>query len=208
MNRMETVKLAYLTFDDVQGRGFAHNNICTSCTVGCFACCAEPLQVSKAEAQYIVKHIPEAERDGVIERTRAWVETVKDSELLKQTAPFAWEWIGLKAMCPLMKDGKCLVYEARPIGCRNHNAVGDPELCGTPEGRKQQKYVGIEEAPLQAATWLVTVEREYDHLGAYLSLFLLNEPLETGGHGKMPFRFKGFEGPQHALTVKLERTDQ
>lgn len=94
-----------------------------ACKSGCSFCCHIPLGVQAHEvflaADYIVKTFTPEELHAVIERARRHRETVagisgEASSRLRQT-------------CPLLRDGHCSIYQARPEvspgtpldGCRN-----------------------------------------------------------------------------------------
>jgi Fe-S-cluster containining protein len=55
-----------------------------------------------------------------------WYRTLPDEKKYRDT-PYAKE----KRACPLLKEGRCSVYEVRPTACRGHYALNQaPEVCG------------------------------------------------------------------------------
>ncbi len=150
-----------------------------TCCKGCHACCAEPLLVNEAEADYLITAIPPQELDGVNARTQEWVFKFLGSGLANVDSPHVIHWLSARLMCPLLKDGLCLVYEQRPLGCRGHNAIGDPKLCHSLGTRLRQKYVISPELNNGVALMLMKACPTSDHLGAFLANKLLAIPLKT-----------------------------
>ncbi len=99
----------------------------TRCGPGCDACCHYPVQASLAEVYTIYRELP----PGGMARVHAYRDVFlaryeergapKDDE---EAALLAW---GLP--CPLLVDGKCSVYDLRPIACRACHSFSDPRLC-------------------------------------------------------------------------------
>lgn len=179
-----------------------------TCRQGCHACCSEPLHVNMAEAKVIVNAIPPGELEGVKARTKEWADQAEASGLLKEELPLAWDWLKFKLVCPLLKNGLCLVYQNRPMGCRSHNAVGDPALCHSIEGRKIQKYFYSPELDQMTAFTLTGASNLADHLGAFLSQMLLKRHVPTAARGKLPIKYDGLSGPKHAGVLHFRRTDK
>lgn len=80
-----------------------------ACRSGCNHCCVSPVSVIGPEvvliAEYIRARFTEVAIEALVARIqerRAIVGTAQDREV----------------MCPLNVDGKCSVYEVRPINCR------------------------------------------------------------------------------------------
>lgn len=90
-----------------------------SCRAGCAHCCYQYTPITLPEAIVLVAHVlakPDgaAELDGHLERARA--------ALAYGDKP--------GHRCPLLgSDNLCRAYEARPIACRTHLVVSEPELC-------------------------------------------------------------------------------
>ena len=74
------------------------------CAPGCDDCCRRSLTLYPFEVERMLaaaEGLAEAELEGVIHRAR-----------LAGADP--------KAACPLLKEGLCLIYAARPVICRTH----------------------------------------------------------------------------------------
>lgn len=85
-------------FSAAIGQRFADH---IACRRGCDACCTH-IGVMVVEAIAIaqaVAALPEAERDAIRQRAR----TMADGDA-----------------CPLLQEGVCLLYHARPVICRSH----------------------------------------------------------------------------------------
>jgi Fe-S-cluster containining protein len=136
---------------------------------GCSACCSEPVYLSEAEARYIVESLTDEQKREVAARASEWL--VKVQRLLNVEEPHVLDWLALRAPCPLLKDGLCMVYDKRPVSCRIHLAIGDPDDCATLEGRKHQKYCQSPEFAKMALQAEVDNEAGvilFDNLGVWL----------------------------------------
>jgi Fe-S-cluster containining protein len=74
------------------------------CRVGCFSCCRPPDTLFAIEAQIVadaVRALSPATKEGIRQR-------LADYEA------------GERELCPLLEDGRCQIYEARPVICRTH----------------------------------------------------------------------------------------
>jgi len=89
-------------------------NIKVACYKGCHWCCHQAVFANSYELHFLSERIkkdfsPE-ELTGVIAKANAKyliTSELSDEEILKYKAP-----------CPLLKDGACSVYVARPMACR------------------------------------------------------------------------------------------
>lgn len=137
------------------------------CGRGCDACCHGPFDVSGADLWLALEALadlkPETQR-GVLARVagaaaaqRAWL-----GEHVPSTATPSLERLGedrfdamcdalVAAPCPLLDEGTCLVYEARPEACRYRGATweddGEVLEMGCPEGWN-------DEAPPARGLWI------------------------------------------------------
>lgn len=129
-----------------------------SCRSGCSACCYDYAMVSATEFAPMLdafrKMTPE-DQQHVRDQNARWIEAHKDlqekhlmvldseeqgrafHESLPEDAPkrmigetTARSWKE-KTPCSFLKDGKCMVYSARPLACRGHNLWDKrgPSLC-------------------------------------------------------------------------------
>lgn len=149
-----------------------------SCRAGCAACCRQLVPISVIEAQALdraVEALPEAARGAVEARFRAAVKRLEQIGLLAPGAPgrmtlkspvadarAAWSevvrrYFSAKIPCPLLdpESLRCLVYEERPMVCREH-------LVTTPEERCEALDEGVRAVPrgLRGSEVLATAARE------------------------------------------------
>lgn len=114
-----------------------------TCRRGCSACCSEPVYVGPEEVELLVESIPPAEMPGVIQRVNEWLAKMLPSGLVDPEvngmANLA-QYRAMRAPCPLLKNGECLVYQQRPIGCRSHSAKGPREFCENDALRPRQVF--------------------------------------------------------------------
>jgi Fe-S-cluster containining protein len=94
------------------------------CKKGCSWCCHQPIFALGYELDYFKKYIQqnfsEQEQKAVKQRAKEKNDKLKD---LKNDA-----LLNSKYPCPLLKDGTCMVYEARPVACRIYLST-DVESC-------------------------------------------------------------------------------
>ena len=103
--------------------GLIQNEVNTTCSKGCSACCYHPLHISVAEGILLYRHL----RDKGL-----WTKLLEiDLQIHAQkTTGLAPEiWLMARIRCPLLKDNLCSAYEARPFVCRTTFSKGLPELC-------------------------------------------------------------------------------
>jgi Fe-S-cluster containining protein len=89
-------------------------NIKVACSKGCHWCCHQAVFANSYELHYLSEQIKEGFSPGeladVIAKSNAKylvTSELSDEEILKYKAP-----------CPLLKDGACSAYAARPMACR------------------------------------------------------------------------------------------
>jgi hypothetical protein len=152
-----------------------------TCSSGCYHCCAEAAYVERSEAEGCIAAIPPEERAGVIERLRVWVANYKASGIGKDPEPNVLKYRSSGLMCPLLKDGKCLVYADRPYACRGHCAIRDPALCASNATRLEQRFIYSPDLTASVFRSFAKLLGRYsaDHLGCWLSELLLQERLES-----------------------------
>jgi len=85
-----------------------------ACFKGCHWCCHQAVFANSYELHFLSEKIKtnftKEELSGIIERTEAkynMTSKLNDEEVLKFKSP-----------CPLLRDGACSIYEARPMACR------------------------------------------------------------------------------------------
>ena len=87
-------------FERVQGRYGAQMR----CASGCSDCCGHQLTISVVEAEAMARAL-----------------ATRDAETRRRLAARAAALAGASGPCPALEaDGRCAVYEARPLVCRSH----------------------------------------------------------------------------------------
>jgi Fe-S-cluster containining protein len=92
-----------------------------ACRVGCNFCCFNQVEVTPPEAllirSYIAQNFSQQERESLRQRvSRAlYLKAGKSKEKIARLRG--------KLPCPLLQEGKCSVYEVRPLVCRAMHAL-------------------------------------------------------------------------------------
>jgi len=161
-----------------------------TCGRGCAACCSEPVYVERQEVLLLARRLldlPEATRQRVLARTRAWVAKFRASPLLTEKLPHVLAYRALRMPCPLLENQECLLYQDRPNACRMHMAIGPREKCEDDAQRLDQLFVSRHDLMIGGIYKLIegaqpgeTVELVMEHLGLLLAEALLGERVESG----------------------------
>lgn len=146
------------------------------CKEGCFFCCFEAAFACEQEIDYILDGMTPTKIEELKPKLIAWLERAKPVLGHAHSDRIGIAWRLANIPCPLLKDGKCSVYERRPIGCRTFFARSHAENCEMPM-RTHQKFAdwgrpgGMPNALDRAqAKFLMTQERVYiDHIGALIA---------------------------------------
>ena len=92
------------------------------CKLGCAWCCYQEVFAVTHEFLYLqdytLKHLTEKQREGILERAREKV-------MLTLNLPVE-EQLKVRAACPFLEEGSCMVYEARPMACRIYLSSSEP----------------------------------------------------------------------------------
>ena len=92
----------------------AAEGVPAECKKACSWCCYQEVFAVTHEflylKEFVLKHLPEKKREQVLEKAREKV-------MLTMNLPVE-EQLKVRAACPFLEDGSCLVYEARPMACR------------------------------------------------------------------------------------------
>lgn len=93
-----------------------------ACHKGCHNCCYHPVTVSLLEAVTLYQWLQD---HGIWGQVKQKVQDMAD-----KTRGLSFEiWMLSLLPCPLLQDGLCRAYEARPFACRVTYAIGDPHYC-------------------------------------------------------------------------------
>lgn len=94
-----------------------------TCKKGCSHCCYHPVAASLLEGALLYQHL---------KKTRKWTISLKkeiDRVVLLTTGLPPETWMVAQIACPLLRDGLCVGYAARPFQCRTTWSTGDPDQC-------------------------------------------------------------------------------
>lgn len=124
------------------------------CHEGCAACCEVMVMTFRPEALRIAMWLaaPEhaSERAAFLERYRSWraqvgdaPERIADAFVAGRQKDFDQRHLAhqrRRIPCAFLVDGRCSVYEVRPLGCRNTHALDTDARCvaDPPDGRPAQ----------------------------------------------------------------------
>lgn len=157
------------------------------CRAGCFGCCKEPVYAEKREVELIADRIratPEPERSRVEEALKVAVHKLTHSppgkRLMKEDMPNAYDFRAMNIWCPLLKDGKCSVYDIRPSSCRMHIAMSNPEKCHDDSLRRSQRFLMMNDLSTNSQSIGGMTERVFDNLLTLLHNELFGTTIFTG----------------------------
>jgi Fe-S-cluster containining protein len=93
-----------------------------SCRPGCHNCCKHPVYLSLLEGVLTYR---------AIVNQGNWPKVKPElKEMSRRTWGLSSEiWAMSGLVCPLLKDGLCTIYEARPFSCHVAYSVGSPDNC-------------------------------------------------------------------------------
>lgn len=113
-----------------------------TCHKGCDACCHQMVMTTMAEAREAARWIrsqPTAEQERLQQSLEQWLaasaglrqrlQDGADGDLEDLVEGLATEYWAQRIPCPFLQAGSCSMYEARPLICRHHFSLSDPELC-------------------------------------------------------------------------------
>lgn len=85
-----------------------------NCKMGCEWCCHQPVFALDYELGYLQNYIDEYFDD----ETKALIKTKAKHKQNKLSVLSDDDILNAKSPCPLLNDGACIAYEARPMACR------------------------------------------------------------------------------------------
>jgi Fe-S-cluster containining protein len=113
-----------------------------TCAKGCAACCREPVHTFDGEVRWAWESLTEVEKLRVKGRLPAWIEAAQENKaLLDQRLPNAFAYRLNMPPCPFLEGSLCMVYNRRPLSCREFLATGPKEFCDRDDLRPRQEFV-------------------------------------------------------------------
>lgn len=193
-----------------------------SCGAGCTACCHQAVPVSEAEVYYyaeLVASMPEPKRTEVKRRfadslkhfrESGWFSKLRSQKAhsLKGAEELVLEYFREQVPCPFLEDSMCMVYEHRPLACREYLVTSPAENCWKPTP-KDVRTVGLPVKPSSSLKQLTNGEAQSEgFLILTMALELAekhreNFPQRTGEQWMAEFfgRLAEKEGASHNKTV-------
>ena len=118
----EVVRSAQTAFDALNTAKIAELGVTLACRDGCWICCHLRVDVFAHEvfllADFIRKRFAGVELELLMARLTAHTEKVVALEPI--------EHVSQNIRCPLLQDGRCSVYAARPLACRRYHSLELP----------------------------------------------------------------------------------
>ena len=106
-------------FDQTNSRLIAEGRTVLACHEGCSLCCTLRVDVFAHEILLIAHHIRARFSPQTLSELLA--RLASHSERVLPLTPF--EHAPRNVVCPLLRDGRCSIYEVRPLSCRRHHST-------------------------------------------------------------------------------------
>lgn len=122
-------------------------NLGIACHKGCQWCCHQAVYANSCELHFLSEKI---KKSFTSEKILKWVE-IAETKFAITSVMNEKELAKFKAPCPLLEDGACSVYEARPMACRIYLSTRLDtcvEFYHHPEN--EQNYPALIDFPLRA----------------------------------------------------------
>lgn len=162
---------------------YAADGLAPTCRKGCDACCHQMVMTTMAEAREAARWIraqsPE-EQERLVASLHQWHEASAplrrrlqegaDDDLEALVDGLATEYWAQRIPCPFLTAGSCSIYEARPLICRHHFSLSDPELCRAGEDDVIERMETMDEVFFFAQDAIPEEEAE---IGIFPELVLL-----------------------------------
>ena len=133
------VRQAYREMDEAAVIGLERlereDGIVASCKLGCSHCCQFHIVTNIAEAvtlaQYIKKQLSADQVEELRIRTQKWHawDSSRPGRYPTENIDTKIDFSDYIHCCPLLVNGKCIVYPVRPSVCRTHYVCSQPLLC-------------------------------------------------------------------------------
>lgn len=136
-----SLKIIYDAVDAALSQGIGDKPV--SCGPGCSACCTQLVWLTLGEASALVDTY-----HAKIESLRPLL-VAQTQRLMANADPVAWFGTPCVLLAP---DGRCSVYENRPLVCRSLLVASPPQECGKANGTvTKYQTKSVIEGALQAA---------------------------------------------------------
>jgi Fe-S-cluster containining protein len=129
----------YASVDDATARGLdrlrREDGIIPPCKLGCCHCCRYHIQTNMAEAhalaQYVRREFSLDQINDLRMRTLKWHEwdNSRPGRYPSVNVDAETDLSDYEHFCPLLVNGLCSAYPARPVVCRTHFVSSRPRFC-------------------------------------------------------------------------------
>lgn len=150
-----------------------------ACSAGCDTCCGFTFVEHPLALEVILNRINSNPnlKSVFIENYKKRKEKVSDkikkirklSSLKITSEKFQKSWLGLQIPCSLLEDGKCIVYDIRPISCSSYISDGPASKCcrSSTFGRSIYGYKldGFEPVRHNLYSSFLTLQKKYSFYG-------------------------------------------
>lgn len=170
---------------------YAADGVAPTCFKGCDACCHQLVMTTMAEAREAARWIraqPVPEQERLMRSLDAWLlasaelrrrlQAGVDDDLEALVEGLATEYWAQRIPCPFLHAGSCSMYEARPLICRHHFSVSDPELCRAGEEDVIERMETMDEVFFFAQEAIPEEEAEIGMFPELVRLALQEVPAE------------------------------
>ena len=128
---------------EVRTRKAVEDGLTIACSMGCNACCQQPILIWLPEAMVVAEHLRQPEnadvREAFLAAYPAWRAAVGDAleECAVEGASQDWArfrrahdaaW-SKRVLCAFNRDGLCSIYPVRPVVCRHYHALDTADHC-------------------------------------------------------------------------------
>lgn len=168
-----TLERIHRLADFIIARLLKRKKVSPPCCSGCFHCCREAVYCTDAEVRLMLLHVKSEDVSRITFALHQWGTRFKALPFKDSKEPPALEYRAAWLWCPFLIDGKCSVYEHRPLACRMHVAIESARGCVEDKLRAQQKFalfpalgevLGLKHIKTLRPGESIT----YDHLGVLL----------------------------------------
>ncbi len=126
----------------------AIGNYSNCCNEGCSHCCYQPIEIVNWEKYAISDYIKTQFNEETVSIVRSnlikWADIFNNEhgtnpdEAYQDRKTFREKVNNNHISCPFLIDNRCSIYDVRPLACRSHIMVDNPDYC---------KADGLREAP-------------------------------------------------------------
>jgi hypothetical protein len=120
---------------DVINKELIRFDIKPSCKPGCCYCCTSNVEAFQTEMLFLLSFfLSSDEKEFALFKNRL-IEWERHYKKLPTMARFRNVYRRDMQACPFLVDSHCIVYPVRPVVCKTHLSLSEPELCGMPEAK-------------------------------------------------------------------------